>query len=122
MTEFQAQSRPDDAAQPTRSKLSRHRAQPAKPASALARFGKSVGSTGRRAAVVAAACAVIVGVGAAGHASETAARNASAGSSTQAASTADPLAHLDVQRVRVDNQAVIPAGVVAAPPAEVKPA
>ncbi|MDR7083710.1 hypothetical protein J2X01_003005 [Arthrobacter ginsengisoli] len=116
MTDFKAQSRPDGAAETTRSKPSRHRADPAKPASMRARFAGKIGSTGRRAAVVAAACAVIVGAGAAGHASETAARN------TQAAATADPLTHLDFERVRVANQAVIPTGGAAAPSAEVKPA
>ena len=80
MTEFKPQTRPDGVAKKTRSELSRHRAEPAKPASALSRFAKNFGSTGRRAAVVAAACAVLVGVGAAGQASETAARNATAGS------------------------------------------
>ena len=105
MTEFKAQTRPDGDARNTRSEPSRHRAEPAKPASALSRFARNFGATGRRAAVVAAACAVLVGVGAAGQASETAARNAAAGSSTQAAATADPLTHLDFERVRVDNQA-----------------
>ena len=122
MTEFKAQTRPDGAARKTLSEQSRHRAEPAKPASALSRFAKNFGSTGRRAAVVAAACAVLVGVGAAGHASETAARNAYASSSTEAATTADPLTHLDFERVRVENQAAIPTGDVAAQSAEVKPA
>jgi hypothetical protein len=69
MTEFKPQMRPDGVAKKTRSELSRHRAEPAKPASALSRFARNFGSTGRRAAVVAATCAVLVGVGAAGQAS-----------------------------------------------------
>ena len=122
MTDSKPQTRPDGAAQPTRTKPSRHRAQPAQPASALSRIAGSVGSTGRRAAVVLAACTVLVGAGAAGQASETAAHKASAEASTQAATTADPLTHLDFERVRVANQAVIPAGTPAAPAAEEKPA
>lgn len=109
MTQFKAQTRPEGAA-PTTS------------VSALTRFARSAGSTGRRAAVVVAACAVIVGAGAAGQASETAARNADAGSSPQAAVTADPLTHLDFERVRVENQAVAHTGSAAAPAAEVAPA
>ena len=122
MTESKAQSRPDGAADSTGSKLSRHRAEPARPASALARLAHHAGSTGRRAAVVVAACAVLVGAGAAGQASETAASKADAVSSTQAA-TADPLTHLDFERVRVENQAVTRTGDAPAPaavaPAEV---
>ena len=122
MTESKAQSRPDGAAHSTGSKLSGHGAEPAKPASALARLARHAGSTGRRAAVVVAACAVIVGAGAAGQASVTAARNADAGSSTQAAVTADPLTHLDFERVRVENQAVTRTVDAAAQPAEAAPA
>jgi len=118
MTEIKPQMRPDGVAKKTRSELSRHRAEPAKPTSALSRFAKNFGSTGRRAAVVAATCAVLVGVGAAGQASETAARNASA----EASATAAPLTHLDFERVRVDNQTTIPTGDVAAQPTEAKPA
>lgn len=121
MTDSKAQTRPDGAAPTTGSQQSRHRAEPAKPASALARFAHNAGSAGRRAAVVLAACAVLVGAGAAGQASETAARNAGADSSTQTAATADPLTHLDFERVRVENQAALPTGDAAAP-AEVAPA
>ncbi|HET9348195.1 MAG TPA: hypothetical protein VFO13_03545 [Arthrobacter sp.] len=121
MTESKVQTRPDGTANSTSSKLSRHRGEPAKPASALARLAHHAGSTGRRAAVVVAACAVLVGAGAAGQASETAARNADAGSSTQAAATADPLTHLDFERVRVENQAVTRTD-APAPPAAVAPA
>ncbi|MGO4191978.1 hypothetical protein AB4Y67_09940 [Arthrobacter sp. YAF17] len=122
MTEFKPQTRPDGVTKKTRSEVSRHRAEPAKPVSALSRLAKNFGTTGRRAAVVAAACAVLVGVGAAGHASETAARNATAGTSTEAAPTADALTHLDFERVRVDNQTTFPTGGAAAQSTEVKPA
>lgn len=121
MTDFKAHSRPDGAARTTHTERSRRRAEPAAPAStrtrSKSRWARNFGATGRRAAVVAAACAVLVGVGAAGQASETAARNTAASSST--ATTADPLTQLDFERVRVDNQA--PA-LPAAPAAEVKPA
>ena len=122
MTDSKPQTRPDGAAHRTRTKPSRHRAKPAQPASALARIAGNVSSTGRRAAVVVAACAVLVGAGAAGQASETAAHKASTEASTQAATTADPLTHLDFERVRVANQAVIPTGTPTAPAAEEKPA
>ena len=68
MTDFKAQTRRDGDARNTRAEPSRHRAEPAKPASALSRFARNFGVTGRRTAVVAAACAVLVGVGAAGQA------------------------------------------------------
>ena len=113
MTDFKAQTRRDGDARNTRSEPSRHRAEPAKPASALSRFARNFGVTGRRTAVVAAACAVLVGVGAAGQASETSARNATASSSTAAPTTANPLTPLDFERVRADNQ-VPTTGAVAA--------
>ncbi|MDJ0353080.1 hypothetical protein [Pseudarthrobacter sp. PH31-O2] len=122
MTEFTVQTRPEGDVK-RRSKPSRHRAEPAKPASALSRFTTGLGSTGRRAAVVAAACAVLVGAGAAGQASETATRNASSASSaTKSAVSADPLQHLDFERVLVANQTVSPPADAPAPVAEVKPA
>ena len=82
MTDFKAQPRPDRAAKTTPSQPAHDRTEPAKPASVRARFTGKIGSTGRRAAVVAAACAVLLGAGAAGQASETGTRN-SAGVSTQ---------------------------------------
>lgn len=120
MTDFTAQTRPDGEAK-TRSKPSRHRAEPAKPASTLSRFTTSLGTTGRRMAIVAAACAVLVGVGAAGQASETATRTASTSNSMKSAVRADPLQHLDFERVLVANQTVSPTD-AAAPAAGVKPA
>ncbi|HEX9226022.1 MAG TPA: hypothetical protein VF885_05135, partial [Arthrobacter sp.] len=114
MTDFKAQTRRDGDARNTRP-------EPAKPASALSRFARNFGVTGRRTAVVAAACAVLVGVGAAGQASETSARNAAAGSSKSAPTTADPLKPLDFERVRADNQ-IPTTGAVAAESAAAKPA
>ncbi|WP_144672730.1 hypothetical protein [Arthrobacter sp. U41] len=121
MTDFKAQTRRDGDAMNTRPETSRHRAEPAKPASALSRFARNFGATGRRTAVVAAACAVLVGVGAAGQASETSARNAAAGSTTAAPTAANPLTPLDFERVRADNQVPTTAPKVAPKPAA-KPA
>ncbi|MGY2743777.1 hypothetical protein ACQCSU_14730 [Pseudarthrobacter sp. O4] len=123
MTEFKVQTRPDSAAGKSRSTHSRHRAESAKPASALSRFAAGIGSTGRRAAVVATACAVLVGVGAAGQAAETANGPSAAGSSKASATVADPLTPLNFERVRVDAQTSVPPGAsVEAQSAEVKPA
>ncbi|KQN88953.1 hypothetical protein [Arthrobacter sp. Leaf69] len=121
MTDFKAQTRRDGDARNTHSEPSRHRAEPAKPASALSRFARNFGVTGRRTAVVAAACAVLVGVGAAGQAAETSARHATASSSTKAPTTANPLTPLDFERVRADNQ-VPTTGAVAAKSPAAKPA
>jgi hypothetical protein len=121
MTDFKAQTRRDGDAKNTLPETSRHRAEPAKPASALSRFARNFGATGRRTAVVAAACAVLVGVGAAGQASETSARNAAAGSSTAGPATANPLTTLDFERVRADSQ-VPTTGAVAVKSPAAKPA
>jgi colicin import membrane protein len=85
MSEFETQARPDRASQQSDRKISRHRAEPAKPASAWSRLTARVPSFGRRAAVVATACAVLVGVGAAGQAADQAAPSAA----EPAAATAD---------------------------------
>lgn len=124
MTDFKAPTRHESANRATRPTASRHRAEETRPASALSRFTAGLGSTGRRAALVAATCAVLVGVGAAGQAAETANRNANAGNSSEAsATTADPLTHLDFERVRVDSQSALPGTAGIAPQAaEVKPA
>jgi hypothetical protein len=113
MIEFRLRTRREAATRNTRPHAPRHRAGPAKPASALSRFASGLGSTGGRAAVTTAG-AVLIGVGAAGDAAETARRNASAPSTspstTSAPSTspsttsADPLAHLNLERVLVTTQ------------------
>lgn len=112
MTNFKVQTRPDGAASNTRPR-SRHRATPARPGSARSRFAAHIGYTGRRAAVVATACAVLIGVGAAGQAAELPDRPATAGNATGSDITADPLPRLDFERVRVDAPAVAPAPDVA---------
>ena len=121
MTKSEAQTRRDGAAK-TRSEASRHRAEPAKAASARSRLAGTAGSPGRRAAVIAAACAVLVGAGAAGQASEPATPTAAAGTATQSAVTADPLPRLNFERVLVGTQTTTPPSDVAAQSTEVKPA
>ncbi|QCB95573.1 hypothetical protein E5206_00365 [Arthrobacter sp. PAMC25564] len=126
MTEFKVQPRPAGVVRKSRSKASRHRAEPAKPASALSRFAAGIGSTGRRAAVVTAACAVLIGVGAAGQAADTARWNASATGATSAEESipsADPLPKLNFEKVQIAAQPVAPAsGSIAPQSSEVKPA
>ena len=70
MSEFKAQSRPDRASQQSSRKISRHRAKSARPTTAWGRLTANIPSFGRRTAVLATACAVLVGVGAAGQAAE----------------------------------------------------
>src|SRR5688500_18286770 len=77
MSEFKVQPRPDRDPKQSGQKISRHRAEPAKPTSAWARLTSSIPSFGRRTALVATACAVVIGVGAAGQAAEQAPEAAS---------------------------------------------
>lgn len=121
MTEFKVQTRPEGVSRKPLSTRSRHRAEPAQPASPLFRFASNIGSTGRRAAVVTAACAVLIGVGAAGQAADIPGPTAGA-ASAEASTSADPLTHLNFDRVRVGAQAAPTAGNVAPQAAEVKPA
>ncbi|MDQ0863400.1 hypothetical protein [Arthrobacter globiformis] len=76
MSEFKTQARPERASKQSDSKISRHRAEPAQPKNALGRFAAGLPSFGRRAAVLTTAAAVLVGVGAAGHAADQAAPSA----------------------------------------------
>ena len=123
MTDFKVKTRPEGVSDTSRSSRSRHRAESATPTSALSRLGAGLGSTGRRAALVATACAVLVGVGAAGYAAEPANRPSAATSSSASATTADPLTQLNFEQVRVDSQISAPPGAsVEAQSAEVEPA
>ena len=70
MSDYKAQARHDRAVKQSRQKLSRHRAEPAAPATRWGRLTAGIPSFGRRAAVATTACAVLIGVGAAGHAAE----------------------------------------------------
>ncbi|MFF2314693.1 hypothetical protein ACFVTE_00300 [Arthrobacter sp. NPDC058097] len=76
MSEFMTQARPERASHKPGSTISRHRAEPAQPKTALGRFAAGLPSFGRRAAVLTTAAAVLVGVGAAGHAADQAAPTA----------------------------------------------
>lgn len=121
MTEFKVQPRPEGDSRKPLSTKSRHRAEPARSASPLFRFASGIGFTGRRAAVFTAACAVLIGVGAAGQASDIPGRNAGS-VSAEASTSADPLTHLSFDKVRVGAQAAPAAGGIAPQSAEVKPA
>jgi colicin import membrane protein len=76
MSEFKTQARPERASHKPGTTISRHRAEQAQPKTALGRFAAGLPSFGRRAAVLTTAAAVLVGVGAAGHAADQAAPTA----------------------------------------------
>jgi hypothetical protein len=80
---------------------SRHRAESVKPTSPLSRFAASLQGSGRRAAVVATACAVLIGVGAAGQASEPTAPATSATGAESAGTTADTESKLAFEKILV---------------------
>lgn len=103
MTESKVQTRPERGSRnfPTRTKSSRHRAESKQAVSGLSRLIAGVEGSGRRAAVVATACAVLIGIGAAGQASEPAAPQFKAVSDTTAVSTADIEAKLAFEKVLV---------------------
>jgi hypothetical protein len=83
MFKLPANARPERGSkQPAQANTSRHRAEPAKPASALARFAAGIPAVGYRAAIVTAACAALIGGGAAGQASELASPAASSAALT----------------------------------------
>ena len=91
MSEFKAQSRPDSASQQSSRKISRHRAESARPTSAWVRLTANLPSFGRRTAVLATACAVLVGVGAAGQAAEQATPQATSEAAPAAADAVETL-------------------------------
>ncbi|MFE4543324.1 hypothetical protein [Arthrobacter sp. NPDC056727] len=81
MSEFKIQARPERASNKpgrttSRPGISRHRAEPTPPTTALGRFAANLPSFGRRAAILTTAAAVLVGVGAAGQAADQAAPSA----------------------------------------------
>ena len=80
---------------------SRHRAEAPKTTSPLSRFAASLQGSGRRAAVVATACAVLIGVGAAGQASEPTGPATSATGAESAATTAGTESKLAFEKVLV---------------------
>ncbi|NUU33049.1 hypothetical protein [Arthrobacter sp. C9C5] len=92
MTDFKVPARPEGAKRTSDAERGRHRAEPAKGTSTLSR--PSARTNGKRAAVVATAFAVLLGAGAAGQASGTAAHTAEASKDTAAS-----LQTLDFERV-----------------------
>jgi hypothetical protein len=125
MTDFKVQTRPEGALPNSRPTHSRHRAEPVQPPSALSRVAARIGSTGRRMAVAAAACAVLVGVGAAGQASGTAVLDATPVSEVSEVSptSVNPLPKLNFEKVQIAAQPADPAEDNAAPqPSEAEPA
>jgi hypothetical protein len=84
MSEFETQARPERASQQSDRKISRHRAEPVRPATAWGRLTASLPSFGRRAAILTTAAAVLVGVGAAGQAADQAAPSATQPTATTA--------------------------------------
>lgn len=93
MSEFKAQSRPDRASQQSSRKVSRHRAESARPVSAWGRLTANIPSFGRRTAVLATACAVLIGVGAAGQAAEQAGPQATSEAALAAADVGQALSY-----------------------------
>jgi hypothetical protein len=91
MSEFKVKARPEGAPKQSRQKLSRHRAEPAAPATPWGRITAGIPSFGRRAAVVTTACAVLIGVGAASQAAEQSAPRAGSAAATATASPAPTL-------------------------------
>ena len=118
MTKFQVQTRPD-AVSDSNSTKSRHRAESAPQASGLSKLGAGLGITARRAAVVTAAFALLMGGGAA---SQAATPGTTTNVPTQSATSADPLAKLNFERVRVDAPTASADTSVAADASEAKPA
>ncbi|MEK0155057.1 hypothetical protein [Arthrobacter oryzae] len=80
---------------------SRHRAEPTPAASPLSRFAAGLQGSGRRAAVVATACAVLIGVGAAGQASEPTAPATSATGAESALTSAETESKLAFEKILV---------------------
>jgi hypothetical protein len=123
MTVFKAQTRPEGAKQTFEADAARHRAEPAQRSAVTRPVGKGkrartdagAPSKGKRAAVVATALAVLLGVGAAGQAAGTAAHTADA--AKEAA-----LQPLDLQRLGSNTPASPAAGGVEAQASEIKPA
>lgn len=70
MSEFKTQARPERASHNSDRTISRHRAEQVEPKTPFGRFAARLPWFGRRAAVLTTAAAVLVGVGAAGHAAD----------------------------------------------------
>ncbi|MBP1234195.1 cytoskeletal protein RodZ [Arthrobacter sp. PvP102] len=103
MTKSTPEVRPEPASRKSAApaQRSRHRAEPAAKVSPLSRFAASLQGSGRRAAVVTTACAVLIGVGAAGQASEPVGPATSATGAGSAATTADAESKLAFEKILV---------------------
>jgi hypothetical protein len=103
MTKSTPEVRPERASRKSAApaERSRHRAESAKPASPLSRIAAGLQGSGKRAAVVATACAVLIGFGAAGQASEPASSVTAATSASRTAATADVETKLEFEKVLV---------------------
>lgn len=110
MTEPLVQTRPDHNPepknapdQPSKHAISRHRAESSKAPFSLSRLSSGLGGNGYRLAVVASACAVLIGVGAAGQASEPATPEAAP--TAQAPATANAESRIDFEKSLVEAKA-----------------
>ncbi|WP_309107078.1 hypothetical protein [Arthrobacter sp.] len=128
MTDPLVQTRPDHNPehknapdQPSKHGISRHRAESPKTPFSLSRFSSGLGGNGYRLALVASACAVLIGVGAAGQASEPA--TPAAAPTAQAPTTANAESRIDFEKSLVKAEAapsqapVEPQAAPAPPPA-----
>lgn len=103
MTKSTPEVRPERASRKSAApaERSRHRAEPARPASPLSRIAAILQGSGKRAAVVATACALLIGFGAASQASEPASSVTAATSAGRTAATADVETKLAFEKVLV---------------------
>ncbi|MFF1386003.1 hypothetical protein ACFVWT_20825 [Arthrobacter sp. NPDC058288] len=124
MTKSTPEVRPEPASRKSAASAqrSRHRAEPAAKASPLSRFAASLQGSGRRAAVVTTACAVLIGVGAAGQASEPVAPATSATGAGTTAATADAEPKLAFEKILVSAMPAPASVSVTAQSSEEKPA
>lgn len=98
MTKFTAEPRPKRSPAPPEAPS--HRTTGIPQASARSRLAAGIGTAGRRAAIAAAACAVLVGVGAAGQATGTDLPRVSATSAGASPVSTNPLPKLDFETVQ----------------------
>jgi len=124
MTKSTLEVRPEHDSRKTSApaERSRHRAEPAKAASPLSRIAAGLQGSGRRAAVVATACAVLIGVGAAGQASEPATTASSSTGTESAAAPADGEPKLSFEKILVSAMPAPASIAVTAQSSEEKPA
>jgi hypothetical protein len=132
MTEPLVQTRPDHnpehknaSDQPSKNGLSRHRAESPKTSFTRSRLGAGLGGNGNRLAVAAASCALLIGVGAAGQASEP--TTPAARPTAEAPTTANAESRVDFEKSLVEakdapSQAPVEPQAAPAPPPAPAPA